>query len=274
MLHRHGHGHGRRRLHRHHHLHGLLLSRVHDLAAVASGRHHQRALSADETLRQPRHGPRVRRDGRSASARNDAVVAGRDSLGHADGEWSVYLHRHGDARRLQRHAHVQHLHSAGHCVVSPSQCAAAVIGQYDRAHARAWSGRLCDIERSKGMTAVKSAPNPEMTKCVICEREISKGTVECPHCKASQESTFCKVCYAKIPKLAKRCEHCHEYQFFWRRVVDIPQTTYTTLTALIAVIGLVITPASNYFNRHSNTKIAFVNADPDYIRADRSEEHT
>jgi hypothetical protein len=118
------------------------------------------------------------------------------------------------------------------------------------------------------MTAVKSAPNPEMTKCVICEREISKGTVECPHCKASQESTFCKVCYAKIPKLAKRCEHCHEYQFFWRRVVDIPQTTYTTLTALIAVIGLVITPASNYFNRHSNTKIAFVNADPDYIRAD------
>jgi len=96
---------------------------------------------------------------------------------------------------------------------------------------------------------------------------MTAGQLPCPSCGAEQGWKPCVACYNKIARKAKRCNECNSVQGWWR-VIKIPETTLALLTALTAVVSTAITPITNLLNRHSNTVVTFVGADPNYLYAD------
>jgi hypothetical protein len=76
------------------------------------------------------------------------------------------------------------------------------------------------------------------------------------------------MCGELMPEGARLCTKCKSYRG-WRRFIPITTTAYSSITALVAVIGLVMTPYANFLNRQSKTSISFAGTDEDrtiYVR--------
>lgn len=103
-----------------------------------------------------------------------------------------------------------------------------------------------------------------LRKCLSCASSIPKSAVVCPECGISRRRRECRTCGASMPMSARFCNQCKSYRDL-RRFIPITSAAYSSITALVAVIALLMTHYANFQNRQSKTSISFAGTNDDSI---------
>lgn len=106
-------------------------------------------------------------------------------------------------------------------------------------------------------------PQPsDENRCIECKSELpAPGATKCTKCGSWQEKDYrCSTCRRTIPRNADFCNECKSYQKGLRSYFNVSSTFLSLITALFAVMSIIVTQGSAVFDRHSQTEFKVTGA--------------